>query len=465
MKLITRVILICGLAVLAASSAISVLIWVRTRQSYLEEAHTKARQNAVMNFGELENGLEKLGVRYENEAYLRYFFKAAESDDYNVCFWDSGEGMVEIFNHTVFDKEFLSGLSYAQENPSDAAGSYHLYCARLDWEGRHYLVFQDTSFHGLFYYRIEDITYVWERLRGLTVFLVLVTAGVMLCAILLLSLTLKKVMKPLKELNESARLIAEGHYEKRITANSRDEIGQLSENFNKMAAAVELRTRSLQESERKKTLFMGNLTHELKTPMTAISGYAQTLLHARLSEEDKAEALLYIYQECGRLERLSLKMMKLLELDGHGELPLVKQPVKEIFEGAAKVCREKLREKRVTLSCSGQEQEFYMDRDLMTEALVNLIDNGVKASEPGGRILLRAGNDYIEVEDFGKGIPGEEQERIWEPFYMIDKSRSRKSGGAGLGLALVALIARLHHCRIEVESQPGRGTVIRLQFV
>lgn len=101
----------------------------------------------------------------------------------------------------------------------------------------------------------------------------------------------------------------------------------------------------------------------------------------------------------------------------------------------------------------------------MTDVLINLIDNGIKASDPGAEVVLRAYKNCIEVQDFGCGIPEEEQEKILEPFYMIDKSRSRKNGGAGLGLALTAMIAKKHHIQLEIVSEVGRGTRMILQFV
>ena len=106
-----------------------------------------------------------------------------------------------------------------------------------------------------------------------------------------------------------------------------------------------------------------------------------------------------------------------------------------------------------------------MDEDLFTEVLINLIDNARKASSAGDRIILSAKGNEIEVRDFGQGIPEEEQDKILEPFYMIDKSRSRKSGGAGLGLAITALILKRHNCRMQIESMVGEGTRMKLQFV
>lgn len=266
-------------------------------------------------------------------------------------------------------------------------------------------------------------------------------------------------------MNETTKRLAEGNYDQRVVVRRKDEIGQLEESFNKMAEAVETSTRNLEESERRKTLFMGNLTHELKTPMTAISGYAQTLLSTKISRENQEAALLYIYEECGRLERLSKKMMKLLELDQDESLFFVDTPVSCLFEAAAKSCEVILTEKQMTLECIEHGEHFLVEPDLMTDVLINLIDNGVKASDTGGKIILRAYDDRIEVQDFGQGIPTEEQEKIMEPFYMVDKSRSHKSGGAGLGLALTAMIAKRHNISIRIDSKEGEGTRMILQFV
>ena len=105
-----------------------------------------------------------------------------------------------------------------------------------------------------------------------------------------------------------------------------------------------------------------------------------------------------------------------------------------------------------------------MEPDLITDVLINLVDNAVKASEPGSQIILRAEDNRVEVQDFGRGIPKEEQEKILEPFYMIDKSRSRKNGGAGLGLALIAVIVQKHNIKMSIESEVGKGSKFVLEF-
>lgn len=459
MKLRTRIIFVSCMAVLAACLVSDVIIWHLTTKSYKDEAYAKAYQNAYMISAEMQQRLSEVGGTAEVDTYLEYYLKT-KGDDYDVCFRNRTSGDKEdniIYNHTIFTEEYLKGLAYS--NGNELGYTY------LNRKGRCYIIFSKEMQPAIHYYRIEDITYVQERQEKLLVSMLLITTGVVCATVLFLQFVLKRILKPLQRLHDGAVRIAKGQYGERVPVERSDEIGQLSETFNEMAAAVEHKTKSLEESEYRKTLFMGNLTHELKTPMTAISGYAQTLLTVRLGEEEQEEALQYIYQECGRLERLSRKMLKLLELEQETELKRTEVPIRRIFEAAGRACRSVLHKKKLSLSLEENGEVFLLEEDLMTEALINLIDNAAKASEEDGKIILRAGEDYIEVEDYGKGIPPEEQERILEPFYMVDKSRSRKSGGAGLGLALTAMIARCHHCRIAIDSREGEGTRIRLQFV
>lgn len=462
MKIRTRIIWISCAAVLAASLLGDAIIWVLSGRSFRDEAFIRAYQNAFVladDFEQALGGKEGLG---SNEVYLSYYFKT-QGDDYNICIRDKGTGsegnLEEIYNHTVFEAAELAALSYQPQVSSPIEYAY------LTWEGKQYVIFRRNMSSDLIYYRIEDMSGVRERMEWLTVCMLAITLVVTAVTVLVTSVILKRVLRPLQELNDTTKHMAEGLYDQRLTIRRQDEIGQLGENFNKMAEAVEARTRCLEESEKKKTLFMGNLTHELKTPMTAISGYAQTLLSTKLGEEERQEALLYIYEECNRLERLSRKMMKLLELDQDDELELVDTPVVQIFDAAVRSCEAVLLDKQIILEYSQHGERFLMDADLMTDVLINLIDNAVKASRQGGRILLKAYGTCIEVQDFGRGIPAGEQEKILEPFYMVDKSRSRRSGGAGLGLALTAMIARRHNVSIKIESGPEMGTRMILQFV
>lgn len=467
MKLRTRIICLSSIAVVMACLLSDGIIWKLYERIMWDEAVLKGYQTSYVILSQLNEQLETMSSRQLDSVFIDYYFKSRK-DDYSICIRTSSgylvfggdgewEDMEELYNHTIFSGQELLSLDY--RNYED------LEYAELSWKGGHYLVFGDVLSDEFILLHIVDVNYVWEELEQLIIIMLLITVVVTTAAILLLSLVLKAALRPLQELNTTTKRMAEGLYDQRVVIKRQDEIGQLGESFNAMAEAVEVRTRNLEESEQRKTLFMGNLTHELKTPMTAISGYAQTLLSTRLSKEDEEEALHYIYEECGRLERLSKKMMKLLELDREEELELKETSVRTLFEAAERSCQVILQEKQMTLKVTEDGEQFLMDLDLMTDVIINLIDNAVKASNPNGKICLGAEGKTIWVQDFGQGIPKEEQERILEPFYMIDKSRSRKSGGAGLGLALTALIVTRHHASLQIESEVGKGTRMILQFV
>ncbi len=460
MKIRTRITFISCAAVIAASLLTDAVIWMLTKRSFWNEAFVKAYQNSYLIADDFSKALDSGGNVEDEEVFLNYYFKT-QWDDYNIAVrqvYTEGETQPkEIYNHTVFEVKELVELDY---KPYDL-----LDYAYVRYEGKHYLVFKKELKDQICFYRFEDISYVWDKMEWLTVCMLMITLVVAAATLIVMAVILKRVLRPLQELNDTTKHMAAGQYDQRFQVKRQDEIGELQESFNRMAESVETRTKSLEESEAKKTLFMGNLTHELKTPMTAISGYAQTLLSVKLSEEQQEEALSYIYEECTRLERLSKKMMKLLELDRDSELEFSDTPVKVIFDAAAKSCGRTLRERQMKLEITEHGERFPMDADLMTDVVINLLDNAIWASGKGGRILLKAYGACIEVQDFGRGIPKDEQDKILEPFYMIDKSRSRRKGGAGLGLALTATIAKRHNVTLAIESEEGKGTRMILQFV
>ncbi len=464
MKLKTKIMWISSIAVFIALLISDIIIYTLVKQSYIDEAVADAVNDyqQVINQFELVSR-EEIGKNITNQRAM-YILKEMR-DPYNICYdyIVNYDGDVldckEIYNNTIFTYEQLAGMDYEY---TEREYRYTFYTQG----NSHYIVFDKANeLSGICLYRVADISYVWNKLSILVAGMAVIMVAVILVVIFIEYKIINKVLRPLRELNWSAGKIAAGEYQYRIHIETPDEIGQLTENFNKMAEAVEARTRHLEESEYRKTLFMGDLTHELKTPMTAISGYAHTLLTTKLSEENKEEALLFIYQECGRLERLSKKMMKLLELDQEEALELSMVSASRLFEGVSMSCKEILKNKDIELVCEENGESYNVDEDLMIDALINLIDNAVKASEPNSKIILRAKDNCISVQDFGRGIPKEEQDKILEPFYMVDKSRSRKSGGAGLGLALTATILDKHNCKLNIESELGEGTCMNLQFV
>ena len=427
MKLKTRIIYICCMAVLVASFVSEAVIWVITGKNIENEAIANGYQDCFLIREKIENDITQLKLSADEE--LNYMIKKY-GDDYIIAYKykdadNESKGAKEIYNNTIFNYKELKALKYNQYDvESNVSEGDKIKYAILSYGGRSYVVYHFETEKSMVIFRLYDITDVQQEKIQLALLMLVITICVTGITIFVLFFVLRREFAPLNRLNEEAGNIARGLYDKRIDIRKKDEIGKLSENFNQMAEAVEQRTRSLEESEQKKTIFMGNLTHELKTPMTAISGYAQTLLTAKLDEEEKQEALQYIYEECKRLERLSKKMMKLLGLSESEDINVKCIPVSHIFEAAKKSCQVILKEKNICFKSVEHGESFFMDEDLMTDVLINLIDNAVKASENGGKISLIADKNTIKVIDYGKGMPEKELKKILEPFYMIDKSRS-----------------------------------------
>ncbi|MCI8634466.1 MAG: HAMP domain-containing histidine kinase [Eubacterium sp.] len=222
-------------------------------------------------------------------------------------------------------------------------------------------------------------------------------------------------------------------------------------------------TRPLQAVNETQRQLIGSLSHELKTPLTAIRGYSETLSGVKLSKDQEEKALLYINRESARLSRLFEKMMELTRLyEPECRITLREISVEKLFDAVKESVEHRLLEKGMTLVFEGdlKERKKVLDEDLMISFLINLINNSIMASKEGGQIYIGADAHSIWVRDEGCGIAKEELEKVKKAFYRVDKSRSRKSGNMGLGLALCEQIAAVHKGKMEIESTVGTGTKV-----
>ena len=265
----------------------------------------------------------------------------------------------------------------------------------------------------------------------------------------------RRMTRPLRTLTTASAEIADGDYARRTGLHTGDEIETLSSSFDKMADAVQEKITALQADVRQREDFMGAFAHELKTPMTSIIGYADMLRTIQASPAEQYEAAGAIYHEGRRLEALSGKLLALL---GLGEETITLQPtaLAALWPRLQAACPG------VPLQLPACDAAVQADADLLLDLLCNLVGNAVKASEPGQPVEVQAaeGGDTVTltVADHGCGIPQSEISRVTEPFYMVDKSRARKQGGSGLGLALCKRIAEVHGSDLHIESTPGEGT-------
>ncbi|MDR1130906.1 MAG: HAMP domain-containing histidine kinase [Oscillospiraceae bacterium] len=285
-----------------------------------------------------------------------------------------------------------------------------------------------------------------------------ITLAVSMSIILLLSALMTR---PIKRLGRAAAEIAGGNYRERIPISSGDEIGDLSKSFNLMADAVEDKINALAANARQKEDFVASFAHELKTPLTAVIGYADLLYQKTLPPEQAKDAAGYILSEGLRLEALSLKLMDLIVLNRQ-DFTLEVLPSTALFQNVAGGLNPLLEEKKVSLHLKVSSAYIKVEYDLFKTLVLNLIDNAIKAGADDIEVIgKQSGNRYcVSVSDNGRGMPASELDRITEAFYRVDRSRSRKQHGAGLGLALASRLAGIHGGALHFESEEGTGTIV-----
>lgn len=424
------------------------------------------REKTVENYEQqLKSTTYAVGKELEYEPLQNYSETAANSfyhyviKKYDASMYILIEGDQVLCNMTPFE------LNNPGDNRWDSLKAYSM-IQKL--EDRYILIIGGRMpFAGKGDYKlvlVRDISNMYEDIRAQAFFYVLIYLAAVLTAVVLVFLMTRKALAPLRELRHAAQDISKGSLERRVGVHTRDEIGDVAAAFNSMAEQIENQVTELSlESERRRQM-MGSLTHEMKTPMTSIMGYIDSLLHVNLKEEQKERALQHVYAECGRLERLSSKLMSLISMYDNDSICMEEVYINDLFSSVAELEENNLKKKNITLSYSCQMEKRLLDKDLMISLLTNLVDNAIKASSTESDIFMEAGGNRITVRDAGCGIPEDEISRVTEAFYMVDKARSRKAGGCGLGLALCGKIAELHGAKLEITSRAGAGTEVSVIF-
>ena len=297
----------------------------------------------------------------------------------------------------------------------------------------------------------------WSR-YGIVVICVSVISGLVLFALT------KRITKPLNELTKVADEIALGNYGKRVEVNSSDfEIADLSESVNTMSSAIEQKIKEIQEELEKRNIFVADFTHEMKTPMTAIIGYAQMLQAYDLDETEIDQAAKAIWGEAKRLEKLSLQLLELYVYQNEN-VEMERLDLFEMGEQLSATLKYLSRKYDINYTIDFEKVTVSANSVLLLSLFYNLADNAFKASNPQTSIKLYSKTTstavQIYVEDEGRGVAKENIRLLTEPFYREDKSRSRRLGGAGLGLSLCKEIARIHGTELNFESEKDKGTTV-----
>lgn len=283
-----------------------------------------------------------------------------------------------------------------------------------------------------------------------------------LISILLATLTIffvsRKIFRPLNDIKMAAKRIASGEFQNNIRVESKDEIGELAESFNKMAE-------SLKKVEDMRREFTANVSHELRTPITSIRGFIEGIIDGTIPQEKQNIYLGLVKDETERLNRLINSLLEITQIEsGETKLKLTNFDINELIRRSIIKQEKLLEEKNLQVELDFEDENVFVnaDRDAIERVMINLIHNSGKFTESGGKIKVgvhrQKGRIYVTEEDNGIGIDKNDINLIWERFYKSDKSRGIDKTGTGLGLSIVKNIIKLHGQKIWVRSEHGKGT-------
>ncbi len=278
--------------------------------------------------------------------------------------------------------------------------------------------------------------------------------------IILTMVLTKRVVRPIIRLTEATRRVATGNFDIELEVRSNDEIGLLTENFNRMV-------RELQNMEVLRKDFINNVSHEFKTPMASIKGFANLLKDPDMTEEERRDYLDIIVYETDRLAHLSSNLLKLSKLENQ-EIPELGETfsLDEQIRRAVLLLEGKWREKDLNFDIDMEKMTFQGSEELMQQVWLNLLGNAIKFSNPQGMIKINGVSEkdrlIIEIKDQGIGMNRETAKRLFEKFYQGNASHS--SEGSGLGLPLVKRIIEIHKGTITVKSEIGEGSTLRIEI-
>ena len=310
---------------------------------------------------------------------------------------------------------------------------------------------------------IGEIFILRENLIKICLFTMLI--GIFIIALIAFIIA-KTLTKPLDDMQLEMYRLSRGDFNIELK-EGKDEFGILAKSFNKMSKEIESRSIELLELASSKQLLIDNLSHEMNTPLTSILGYAELIEKANLSEEQRVKYLRYIQEESKRIMDMYKKLL-LISYKKNTELEKKDIDLFKVFNEVEVNLRQRLAENKIELIINNQLNEVYGDETIIIMCVSNLVKNAINVSKENDKIIINAfmmdKNYYIQVIDQGSGISKEDIKKITEPFYRVDKVRSRKNGGAGLGLAICQSIMEMHGGRLKIESELGKGSIFILEF-
>lgn len=450
-------ILLCSLITMAAAFGIGGYFFVNDvfKASLEREIGQAADDSSILKFA-FETAALNIPSKYD-------ILQNSVIEEIGSNLENSGQGSRRLLRLSDEDREVLyASDGFVEDTVLLADLGEQVRAYQIIHPDQHYYVQTGIMVHALdrvlYLETMKDVTEVYaERTRGFTVYRSL-TLLILVCSSVVMYIFSCWLTKPVRLLTQAARKMTDGDYSCRAEQISSDEMGQLTRDFNHMAQVVEENIHKLEEEVRAREDFIAAFSHELKTPLTAVIGYADMLRSRKLDDEKHFLSANYIYTEGKRLETMSLRLLDLIVARRY-EYDPQETDVADLFEYLRDLYAERGEQ---TVTFQYEAGRIQAEADLLKSVLLNLADNACKASDAGGLVEVHGENRkegyYFSVRDYGVGIPPEECRKITEAFYMVDKSRSRSHNGAGLGLALCVEILKLHGSALKIESTPGVGS-------
>lgn len=314
---------------------------------------------------------------------------------------------------------------------------------------------------------LYDFDAIWETLLPLYV-----SGGVLISVVvsLILATVVRILLKPLDELERAAVQVEKENWSARVQIKGKHELAQLGRQFNSMAEAVEEHVEKLKEQTEQKEQLIHSLAHEMNTPITSIQGFADYMQMTQLSEEEQRESLAFITAESKRLKEISATILSMAVMERGEEFPKQMFSIRQMCMRLEKLYEQQFQGTNTSLYIDCQLEQQFGNEALLESLLRNLINNAshaVAEKEAGEiRVLISSKENTLQwmIADNGCGIEKKDAAQIFEPFYRVDKARSRANGGSGLGLAFCKKIVEAHAGEICVESELGKGTQFIINF-
>ena len=312
----------------------------------------------------------------------------------------------------------------------------------------------------------KNINNIYDSRDKLISICLILSISIVIIILVVAYIISKTLSKPLKKIEKEVKKVSLGEYDINIK-EGKDEIGSLAHSINIMSKEIKNRNEELLSLIENKQLFIDNLSHEMNTPLTSIYGYSKLLENAELNEEQKVKYLQYIQSETDRISNMYKKLLA-ISYKSNNELDIQNNSMNTILDELKIELKSKVEAKNINLIIDNNIDELYCDKMLASLAISNLVRNAIEISEENNDVKIHIyeddNNKYIEVIDHGKGIEEEQISKIVEPFYRVDKARSRAHGGAGLGLSIVNKVMHLHNGKLDIKSKVGVGSTFILIF-